>query len=199
MELHAPRRAYMAGLGCFLTAARLAEQLIGEHPYGYALNNPVTYADPSGLSPGGDLVTCINAWVALGYSPSSACNYCKAAQGYTGCYNCNSLSNVGVPVVPGQPTRGYGVPIIDPTVIFAGISGGFPNLNQAVCEGTCDTSVRRTISVVVTKIVDKACVAACNALRQGGCKLLFERCLRMGDTYMGDDCMIFYNTICTGE
>ncbi len=44
-----PGRPYMAGLGRFLTAARLAEQMAGEHPYGYALNNPVTYTDPSGL------------------------------------------------------------------------------------------------------------------------------------------------------
>ncbi|MBL1149172.1 MAG: hypothetical protein D8M53_03065 [Armatimonadetes bacterium] len=45
------RRPYMAGLGRFLTEARLAERLGGEHPYGYAMNNPTTYTDPSGLTP----------------------------------------------------------------------------------------------------------------------------------------------------
>jgi RHS repeat-associated protein len=45
------RRHYMAGLGRFLTQARLEEQLRGEHAYGYALNNPVTMTDPSGLYP----------------------------------------------------------------------------------------------------------------------------------------------------
>ncbi len=44
-----PGRPYMAGLGRFLTAVRADEWAAGEHPYGYALNNPVTYTDPSGL------------------------------------------------------------------------------------------------------------------------------------------------------
>lgn len=44
-------RLYMAGLARFLTAVRLQEQIEGEHPYGYALNNPVKYVDPSGLNP----------------------------------------------------------------------------------------------------------------------------------------------------
>ena len=48
LSLPARARHYMAGLGRFLTAARLQEQLEGEHPYGYALNNPVTYTDPTG-------------------------------------------------------------------------------------------------------------------------------------------------------
>ena len=43
------RRPYMAGLGRFLTEARLAERLAGEHPYAYAFNNPTTYIDPEGL------------------------------------------------------------------------------------------------------------------------------------------------------
>jgi len=47
------RRPYMAGLGRFLTEARLAERLAGEHPYAYALNNPTTYIDPEGLQPQG--------------------------------------------------------------------------------------------------------------------------------------------------
>jgi len=54
-------RHYMAGLGRFLTAARLAEQLAGEHPYGYALGNPVTYTDPTGLlSVLGGVPSCAN-------------------------------------------------------------------------------------------------------------------------------------------
>ena len=46
-----PRRFYMAGTARFLTAVREAEWLGGEHPYGYALNNPVMYTDPSGNLP----------------------------------------------------------------------------------------------------------------------------------------------------
>lgn len=46
-----PRRFYMAGMGRFLTRVREAEWIGGEHPYAYAMNNPVTYTDPSGLAP----------------------------------------------------------------------------------------------------------------------------------------------------
>lgn len=52
------RRPYMAGLGRFLTRARLEEILGGEHPYAYAMNNPVTYTDSSGLKPS-ELATTI--------------------------------------------------------------------------------------------------------------------------------------------
>lgn len=44
-------RFYMAGTARFLTRVREAEWLGGEHPYAYAMNNPVTYTDPSGLDP----------------------------------------------------------------------------------------------------------------------------------------------------
>jgi RHS repeat-associated protein len=44
-------RHYMPGLGRFLTEVRLQEQQRGEHQYAYAMNNPTTYTDPSGLYP----------------------------------------------------------------------------------------------------------------------------------------------------
>ncbi|MBS1720659.1 MAG: hypothetical protein JST35_09460 [Armatimonadetes bacterium] len=46
-----PRRFYMAGVARFLTRAREAEWMGGEHPYGYAMSNPVTYSDRSGNQP----------------------------------------------------------------------------------------------------------------------------------------------------
>jgi RHS repeat-associated protein len=45
------RRAYSTGEARFITQVRMEQMLAGEHPYSYALNNPVTYTDPSGLSP----------------------------------------------------------------------------------------------------------------------------------------------------
>jgi len=48
-----PRRFYMAGTARFLTRVREAEWLGGESPYGYAMNNPVTYTDPTGHQPRG--------------------------------------------------------------------------------------------------------------------------------------------------
>ncbi|MBS1720660.1 MAG: hypothetical protein JST35_09465 [Armatimonadetes bacterium] len=46
-----PRRFYMAGVASFLTRVREAEWMGGEHPYAYAMSNPVTYTDPSGNRP----------------------------------------------------------------------------------------------------------------------------------------------------
>ena len=46
-----PGRLYMAGTARFLTRAREAEWVGGEHPYAYALTNPVTYVDPDGNKP----------------------------------------------------------------------------------------------------------------------------------------------------
>lgn len=60
------RRNYMAGTGRFLTAARMAERIAGEHPYGYAFDNPVTYTDPSGNSPSMTISDCpapVEAWL----------------------------------------------------------------------------------------------------------------------------------------
>lgn len=48
-----PKRFYMPGLARFLTRVRELEWLGGEHPYGYAFDNPISYVDPSGLQADG--------------------------------------------------------------------------------------------------------------------------------------------------
>ena len=49
--LSASRRHYNTGTALFLTRVRLWEQIGGEHPYAYAMNNPTTYIDPEGDKP----------------------------------------------------------------------------------------------------------------------------------------------------
>ena len=57
-----PRRFYMAGTGRFLTRVREEEWLGGESAYGYALGNPVTYTDPSGLTPCSAEASMVVGW-----------------------------------------------------------------------------------------------------------------------------------------
>lgn len=44
-------RRYMAGFGLWISRVGFEEQVAGEHPYGYAMNNPVNWIDPDGNRP----------------------------------------------------------------------------------------------------------------------------------------------------
>lgn len=123
-----PGRPYMAGLGRFLTAARLAEQIAGEHPYGYAFCNPTTYVDPSGLEPCGQpqkSVTQIGLWPPCGPQEKAYCTQlcvgkkfiCLLLKGQTiprcfcipraGCLACLTTCNVGCHLVPHHCPPGF--------------------------------------------------------------------------------------------
>ena len=44
-------RNYMAGFGRWISRVGFEQQALGEHPYGYAMNNPINYIDPNGNAP----------------------------------------------------------------------------------------------------------------------------------------------------
>jgi hypothetical protein len=67
------RRHYMAGLGRFLTSARLAERLAGKAPYAYTLGNPVNYTDPEGLLTQGRPVYDPDPWNTPGVINNNNC------------------------------------------------------------------------------------------------------------------------------
>ena len=109
-------RPYMAGTARFLTAARLAEQLGGEPPYAYALNNPVTYVDPDGnqaIVAGLGAFALADEWNPLGWCATVA----------VGCiliyYVCEKPKQITLPRL--QPAPGpdpyKNVPIGDPIVL----------------------------------------------------------------------------------
>jgi RHS repeat-associated protein len=56
------RRTYSTGEARFITQVRMEEMLAGEHPYSYALNNPVTYVDPTGEKPQKHGKRCPPGW-----------------------------------------------------------------------------------------------------------------------------------------
>lgn len=83
------RRSYSPGLALFLSRARLAEQLGGEHPYGYAMNNPIVYIDPSGLRCTGKKpicppqwnLLCASTWRCNEYGMGTTCLACAVKYG----------------------------------------------------------------------------------------------------------------------
>ena len=101
-------RPYMAGLGRFLTAARLADQLSGEHPYVYAEANPITNTDPSGRM---TFKQCEQWCEDYLMTPLEACMYCaKTVRHYNDSAAKNFCKNKGARLPPEGPGRPGPVP-----------------------------------------------------------------------------------------
>lgn len=87
------RRTYSPGIALFLSRVRLAEQLGGEHSYGYAMNNPVMQFDPDGNSiyrTSGPLLQS-NAWIADKPNPAQkSCADVKKCLDQDKGWNCKS-------------------------------------------------------------------------------------------------------------
>jgi len=179
-----PGRSYMAGLGRFLTAARLSEQLAGEQPYAYAFCNPTKYTDPSGLSPISDLLKCIQTWAAAGFSPRQSCEWCKQITGYSGGFGCGSLPDTGK-AAPFQAASGT-CPPMRPAPSLPGIAGPImpwpdgggmgagSNFAHRACEASCKLGCRGV--GIGRELCKNSCVHMCYKFAQGGCTELGEYC-----------------------
>jgi len=112
-----PGRLYMAGLGRFLTSARLIGQIKGASPYVYARSNPTTYVAPSGQSP------VLPRSLSGGSVPSQQIGDYVAVSAVTAGAACSST---GVTKL---------CQILCSDLICAGLSG----VKAKICEKACDT------------------------------------------------------------
>jgi hypothetical protein len=220
-------RTYSAGMGAFLTRVRWQEIRQGEVPYAYAMGNPTTYNDPTGLSP--QFTNCEFAgigWMSgplargeresrltrftrcqrgleaqfkarelLHYPqlcPRGLAEICEACARVSGLkVNCGGYPSCSSP--GGGSTQGFDwgkVGGIAGSIIPN--AGDFWKFDDAACYRTCYLLPGLLVATPNKKFIKAACVAACNALRDGGCEKLFARCVQMGDTPQGDNCMLFY-------
>jgi hypothetical protein len=109
-------RTYAPGIARFLSQVRLAEQLIGEHPYGYALNNPISYIDPWGLAPCPDPggAKCCCQVVSFTTKTTPINNAFKVGHAFT-----INVTTQNVVTSPGGSTRGCTLHWLEKAVITA--------------------------------------------------------------------------------
>ncbi len=72
----------------------------------------------------------------------------------------------------------------------------FPDLDLDGHQNACRIANQVMIAVPNNKLVNNACIAACNAFAQRGYDELFDRCTSTGDTTMGDACLLFWEANC---
>ncbi|HJP83559.1 MAG TPA: hypothetical protein VJ835_08645 [Fimbriimonadaceae bacterium] len=191
---HVPgRRPYMAGLGRFLTEARLAEVLAGEHPYAYAMNNPTTYVEPDGMLP-----------KKYGWSPWQAEQSTEYATTLSG----------GHSYLPNHPRTGgcdiltcarpefqignrLGARFTSPLVLSTMTACIDDPLTKAACRAGCDGAFPGKSQGGVRQ----ACYKLCTRLKGNSCQALWNLCQHMSrhNEQGTKSCLQLYNAVCSGE
>lgn len=166
-----PGRSYSPGLARFLTQVRLQELMGGEHPYAYAYNNPITYTDPSGLSPCAGGENCNQHTHASGWSPYVA---------HRGTHRCG-------PWQPAEPKSSgtYELCIIMcKSLVCSGLPPGLKQACELACKTHCKSYNQGNYSHFYkfcwTKsgtACDKCCARVCEPLEAGSEGICLKHCL----------------------
>ena len=128
------------------------------------------------------------------------------------CEACSMLS--GLPINCGSkcknsPTGGDNNGSTESTVDWGNIAIGtsimpysgaglVSKFNYPICENLCRLATSQTRSIFNKRLLDKTCVAACNALAQKGCKGLFKRCVAL-EYVQREQCLSFWTWNCKVE
>ena len=165
-------RNYSAGLGLWLSQVGFEQQELGEKPYGYALNNPVTFVDPEGLFPCSPLAPAVPAPIPAPPSATGEAS-CYADNFKNCCTACGTCFN---------PCSNY-------AAILPGANGIWGCGDQVKCCKTSNPAVCITVIIADTgkedRLIDLPC---CYAKKKGFMPspgLVSVTCTRIGHVGVG--------------
>jgi len=144
-------RSYSAGLGLWLSQVGFEQQELGEKPYGYAFNNPVTFVDPEGLFPCSPLAPVVPAPIPAPPSATGEAS-CYADNFKNCCTACGTCFN---------PCSNY-------AAILPGAKGIWGCGDQVKCCKTSNPAVCITVIIADTGIEDRLIdLPCCYAKKKG--------------------------------
>ncbi len=222
LEADGGNRNYMAGIGLFLSRVGWGQQMAGEHPYGYARNNPVSYVDPRGADPEygpgyswdreqlmkcrqkpnspAVCFDCAYSFIrdSLGTGKQSDYIICVRTNAYCKSHiNCeNGYRRNSFPLSPAPPLPST-LPNCPPVIAW------IPE-DLLDCIGTC-AAICAAAGTHSIEFCRKACPAICNKMRRPICDQLWDACLEYGEIgslrnkEMEEQCLEMYNSVCGGK
>jgi len=125
-DVYVRARHYSSSTARWTTKVRLEDQLEGEHPYGYAFNNPITYTDPSG-----DVPALPGLWSGQNNSRSMLA---ASGTGAGPAWECDALGNVVDRV--GRRIKNPSKCLKDVCACIAKLRNDIDNIASALCGGS---------------------------------------------------------------